>query len=181
MGANRGRKAVRFIAWSGGLLVAAIALVFVFPSAYLWGASHIWDKAEHEIHLIPAGFRGPVVIVFNEAGGAPKEFERKARLYRIPADGVLRTQFGPNPGWGRPDYWYINAVGQRTAIVPGTPCDDELEGDPVQACLAGRRYRINGLPSPEYSSYVVGQTGERRAAYEAGEQLVGRLLFGDVP
>ena len=136
-----------------------------YPYIYYWGARRFWDKAEPQLHLLTAGYRGPVLIVFSDSSGAPPRYEGKARRYDIPLSGFLRTQFGPNQGWGRPDYEYVDAAGKRTRIVPGTPGNLSLPGDSVQACSMGRKF-IKGR-SPEYSAYVVSRRDNRRQLYGA--------------
>jgi hypothetical protein len=129
--------------------------------------------ADRELDLMPVGFEGPVIIIFNDPNGAPARWERGARRYDIPASGVFRTQFSPNEGWGRPDYEYVDASGHRSLIVPGTPCVDSLLGDPVQACLDA----VRG-PGPRYDAYVVSHRANRKEMYDRGARLVDSVLFG---
>jgi hypothetical protein len=168
-----------------GLAATGLALIaggrLAYPYIYLWGAARgYWDKAEPEVHLIPAGFQGPVLIIYNDSSGSPRRYEGKARRYDIPPTGILRSQFGPNDGWGRPDYEYVDSTGRRTAIVPGTPCDDTLPGDPVQACLMGL-LGFSDRPTPPYAAYVVGRHANRREFYERGDSLVRVVLYGERP
>jgi hypothetical protein len=55
-------------------------------------------KAEKEKFLIPKDYRGRVVVFFDQKKGFKKEYIDKARIYRIPANGILLTQFSENPG-----------------------------------------------------------------------------------
>ena len=57
--------------------------------------------AEKEKHLIPDGYVGLVVIFFDQKDGTPKEYENGFRVYRIPSNGILKTQFSPNPGFSK--------------------------------------------------------------------------------
>ena len=162
-----------------GIPVAVVALGALLYFGLMFGSVHVWNRAQHEVHLIPADYRGPVIVIFNDSTGAVKEYEGRARLYRIPPSGILRTQFAPNEGWARPDYYYVDALGRRSRIVPGTPCDHALPGDSVQACLMGQRMRgsANGAPRiPVYSSYTVSRRAERRAAYDRGDQVLDSLF-----
>ena len=162
-------------------VLAAIALVLVVTAAMpflLLVGGLVFDRAEPEIHLIPAGYEGPVVIVYGDPAGAPMRREGRARVYEIPADGVLRTRFPANPGWERPSYFYVDAAGRRTAITRGTPCNDSLAGDPVQACLMPNMY-VMGQPAPDYESYVVGRRATRRAMEARWDSTVHWAVFGD--
>lgn len=54
---------------------------------------------EDSILLIPKGFQGTLVIIFNQGYGASKEYNNQGeRVYRIPNSGVLKTNFAPNRG-----------------------------------------------------------------------------------
>jgi hypothetical protein len=163
-----------------GVPIGAVAIAVVIVFGSLYGSIYLWDRAEPELHLIPDGFEGPVLIVFNDPNGTQPEYEGKSRLYEIPPSGVLRTQFPPNDGWGRPIYAYVDDQGKHTQIVTGAPCED-LPDDPVQACSMGRRAYgdATGLRiRPEYSAYVVGRKGNRRELYAKGDSLVSVILFG---
>jgi hypothetical protein len=75
--------------------------------------------AEPEVHLLPHGFIGQVTIHHGRADGAPATREGDARLYRIPADGVLATQAAANYGIRPPErmqYYWTSAAGERTAL-----------------------------------------------------------------
>lgn len=60
------------------------ALLLVFISC---------NKYETEIYLIPANFHGKVNVIFNQKNGNKKIYENGNRVYKIPADGILITQF----------------------------------------------------------------------------------------
>jgi hypothetical protein len=154
-----------------------LALVVAIPPALLLGAIFIWDRAEPEVHLLPVGFRGPVIIVFRQTDGAAPEREGRARLYRIPKDGVLRTAYGPNDGWSAPAYFYVDSSGHRTEIAGGAPCADSLPGDPVQACLMGW-LSIGNRVGADYQAYVVTQQADRREQYKRGDSLVRTVIYG---
>ena len=98
------------------LIVATAFLVFTVVCAVeLTHAIDHQPLADPEIHLIPEGFTGPVAIVFRAIDGEPAATEDGARLYRIPADGILLTQAEPNigisPAW---HFFLVAASGERT-------------------------------------------------------------------
>mgnify|MGYP003641065344 CR=1 FL=1 len=74
------------------------------------------QKAEDTIRLIPEGYEGTVLIIFNQEDGMPKEYEDDKRIYRIPESGVLRTQFEPNYGIQNHLFFYVDGNGERTEI-----------------------------------------------------------------
>lgn len=74
------------------------------------------QKAEDTVRLIPEGYEGSVLIIFNQEDGEPKEYEEGKRVYKIPDNGVLKTQFEPNYGVQNHQFFYVNKEGNRTEI-----------------------------------------------------------------
>lgn len=159
------------------LIVGVPLAILAYPQVYVLGAGLLWGRAEHEIHLIPAGYTGPVVIELNDATATAPERENGARLFRIPVSGVAHSRLGVNDGWGRPDYFYVDGQGHRTRIVAGTPCDDSLPGDPVQACLLGHT-TFGDLPERAYEAYVVGRRADRLAWKWRDQRFVDSVVYG---
>jgi hypothetical protein len=56
------------------------------------------DKGEEEIVIVPEGYRGFVIIIFNQEHGAPEKYDGKNRVYEIPQNGILKTRFKGNYG-----------------------------------------------------------------------------------
>ena len=73
---------------------------------------------QSEIHLLPEGYRGPVVIIFNEAGGEPAVSGDGGQVYTIPRDGVLKTQAAPPKEivLANCRYYYHTREGKRIEI-----------------------------------------------------------------
>lgn len=97
-------------------VVAFICLLFV--AMVLW---HIYLvlRTEAETHLIPDGYRGPVVIVYDMPNGDSVEYENGRRILRIPPNGLLYTKFKRVEGFYDPGslvYYYVHADGSRTTL-----------------------------------------------------------------
>lgn len=93
------------------------------------------QKPEPEIYLIPADFTGNVNILFNQNGtpvkykdvngheaiytpqtGQPVKYEDGKRVYEIPADGILLTQFKPEFGIVDRKYYSVDSARKRTEL-----------------------------------------------------------------
>lgn len=163
-----------------GVPAGAVAAAFGIYLTTLFGDIYIWDRGEPELHLIPAGYEGPVVIIFDDPDGAPPEYEGESRLYEIPANGVLRTRFTRSDGWIRPIYMYVDQQGERTPIENEGPCDD-LPGDVVQICPMPQRFDFDAdgqRVRTDYRAYIVGRRANSRELGMRGDSLVSTLLFG---
>ncbi len=86
--------------------------ILILVSAFISCA----QQAEDSIRLIPDDYIGPVLIIFDQEDGEPEEYEDGKRLYRIPKDGVLKTQFGTNFGIQHHQFFYVDSNGSRTKI-----------------------------------------------------------------
>ena len=71
---------------------------------------------EPETFLIPQNYHGYIRIIYNEKCGT-HEYEGKRRLYRIPADGILITDFPSEYGEINQEYYFVDNVGKRTKIA----------------------------------------------------------------
>lgn len=56
------------------------------------------DSGEKEIIVIPDNYKGYILIIFNQENGTSIKYKNKKRIYRIPQNGVLKTQFSGNYG-----------------------------------------------------------------------------------
>jgi hypothetical protein len=158
------------------ILVGLPVLLVAYPWIYMLGAGRLWDKAEHEVHLLPTGFTGPVVILLGDSTAPAPERENGARLFRIPLTGVLHSQLQVNQGWGLPDYYYADTRGHRTKLVSGAPCERDLEADPIQACLLGHT-TFSSLPDRAYQAYVVGRRADQKRWEWPAEHFVDSVVY----
>lgn len=77
---------------------------------------HATSSADDEIHLLPKGFTGIVIIRFNAENGKEKRYENGDRVYEIPVNGILDTKFDYNEGVSNyPEFYYLDK-GKRTKI-----------------------------------------------------------------
>lgn len=74
------------------------------------------NNPEPEDYLIPKDFTGRVNIVFNQKNGIPAKYENGRRVYEIPDDGILLTQFKDEYGLVNRKYYYIDSSGKKTAL-----------------------------------------------------------------
>jgi hypothetical protein len=93
------------------------------------------NRTEPETYLIPSGFLGEVNILFNQNGipvkykdehnrdtvytpqiGKPVKYEDGRRVYEIPDNGILLTQFKDEYGFVDRKYFSIDSNGKRTRL-----------------------------------------------------------------
>ncbi len=74
------------------------------------------DTGEREIIIVPRNYSGCIVVIFNQEDGQPIKYLKKKRVYEIPRDGVLKTQFNFNDGWSDYPEFFFEAVNQENRI-----------------------------------------------------------------
>ena len=95
-----------------------IPILFIILVAGL--ISFLWSrltKPEKESFLFPENFRGAVYVIYDQKNGEPKVYENNRRLYKIPDNGILFTQFKAE--YGRIDhrYFFVDGNGKRKEVL----------------------------------------------------------------
>lgn len=89
-------------------------------SCLYFGVSLIGSHAEPERYVVRTGYAGWVVIVFDRPQGQAPEYDGSRRVYRVPENGILVTQFSSNDGWTRTLAQYQDQSGKPTTSVEST-------------------------------------------------------------
>src|SRR4051812_14822930 len=66
--------------------------------------------------LIPKGYTGRVAVVFEQKQGEKPKYLNGRRIYDIPANGILLTQFKAEFGFIDYRYFLIDSNGRQTAL-----------------------------------------------------------------
>jgi hypothetical protein len=128
-------------------LLFLISIVMIVGVGYLWHS----EVGENETYLLPNRFMGIVTIIFNQKNGMPEKYEGDKRLYEIPDNGILITQFKQNYGWHKfPTYYYIAADNKRIQI-PYALEAYQLSLDTIK--IYGHRSGMNGDEATSYVKY----------------------------
>ncbi|WP_420576355.1 DUF6843 domain-containing protein [Ekhidna sp.] len=84
--------------------------------------------AEDEHFYIPESFEGTVVIFFDQTDGQDEEYSNDGgRIYRIPKNGILFTEFSANYGAVNAKYYYVNEFGRVTKEIRPVYRHDGIE------------------------------------------------------
>lgn len=68
------------------------------------------------IYLIPKGYKGDVILFFNQPDGIVPEVENGLYVYKIPKDGILRVRTPSTSGIVDVHYYYIDENDERQEI-----------------------------------------------------------------
>ena len=116
-------------------------------------ATGCWRSSGSEIHLLPYGYVGPVIIIFSDPDGITLQTnEDGAVIYEIPPDGILRVNNpAPKAGLYQKTKLYVRPDGPRLEI----PFNVDEETLQVFGELSGVVYPIDS-EEIRYASYVIG-------------------------
>ena len=103
-------------------------VIFFILSVMLFGCS----TAENEVFILPKEYRGYVLIIFNQKNGVPSKYNGEKRVYEIPQNGILKTQFKLNDGLSDfPQFYYEKPI-QSNRILFKT----EFKNVPIDTVVA---------------------------------------------
>lgn len=148
----------------------------VAPAALLVAALGC-SSSEPETHLLRPGFMGRVWIITDVPDGEPVEYLEGRRIYRVPAGGILRTQFAANDysgdarfyfETGEPGTWQ-EITGRSHSTIHDTPevrADDTIVIHAYGLGVVGAEVPGEDRGSSEapcavrYATYTVGRKRE---------------------
>lgn len=131
------------------------------------------DRAEQEVIIIPKDYTGYVLIIYNQPNGTDPIHENGKRLYAIPANGILKTKFSPNPGWMEfPEFYYGNIAPENKI-----PFEADMKTLPIDRIVAygGTAGSINkdstGKEKIKVLIYHIGNKAQIDSSYEKVQKL----------
>lgn len=128
-------------------------------------------------HLIPDGYVGPVVIVFDDPSGEPpKHAEDGGVVYEIPPDGVLRLSTpAPEAGLYDVEYFYVQPDGTRRRLPQSTDSSVLQVFAVVDGATAGEKEES---PPDRWTwrAYIVGVRNEREDWVQVRGEATGRAI-----
>ncbi len=176
---DRKTATFRFTRTTLAILVLPFACVlttlFVVLSTMLFTGLTTGD--DPEVYLIPEGYIGPVLIVYAQTTGEQARYDGNHRVYEIPANGVLVTQFDAPKGVN-PDLWYVDKQGQRTQqILWGGSCIQDISDNPLVACTQGVMRKINGKDVPWHTFLIVAPLDQQHKLAQDYMERVNSILL----
>jgi len=94
-------------------LSALLPLPMVVLGFFGW---YQFSKGPSETFLIPSGYRGEIVVFFDEPCGKQVVSENGRRIYEIDKDGILITQFVKRRGLLDQEFFYVEENGIRNQL-----------------------------------------------------------------
>lgn len=129
---------------------------------------------EKEAIVVPKDYKGYIVIIYNQKNGTPVKYKGEKRIYEIPENGILKTQFKPNDGLHEFTEYYNGRLDVKESI-PSFVDFNELPNNDKVVGLKGANGSANkdyeGKETVEFSLYYVGTKENISQAIKQAEKL----------
>lgn len=153
----------------------------ILVATLIIGLWQLWksEYGDDEIFILEPGFSGSVYVFYQQPNGHPIEYDRGKRIYRIPTNGVLRTQFSVNTGWHSFGEFYYRVEGGDLVRIPYAPqgqnpkANEAIDPKDVRACCisSGKAYFDDGRGYVEFEQLFVGTDDEVKRAGEKSARI----------
>jgi len=133
------------------------------------------DTGEQEVIIVPRDYTGYILVIFNQEDGNPVKYEGKKRVYEIPSDGILKTQFSINGGWSDYPEFYYEAMGSENKLPSNILSEIESLPTDTIVCYKGATgsIRKNNYNDERirFAKYYIGTKPDIRRAKEEADKL----------
>jgi len=146
---------------------------------YVQTAPWIQSDAARKVQtfILPAGYRGPVMVIYDQPDGArPRNVDGEV-VYDVPPDGIVRTAL-PEEVLAGARVQFV--FGSRAALSQYRNCTQmRLEGlatDPAAVCWLA--IQVGETGTPDHAVYIVTDWVGIPDNYERGARMLDSLFFG---
>jgi hypothetical protein len=129
-----------------------------------------------EFFLLPDGYRGPVIAIYDQIDGAKPVLNSDTALYEVPGNGILRIALS------QPPQRRVMAAfkGSATEKLRTFPTCAEMRrafpaGEPVGTCWLSE---IGASNAPSHEAFIVTQWQGIPVNYNRGMSMLDSLVFG---
>ena len=131
------------------------------------------NAGDKEAIIVPKDFKGYIVIIYSQKTGFPSQYDNGKRIYKIPRDGIYKTQLASNNGLrDLPDFYYEKITPERQ--LPSYAEFDKIPPNVVVGFM-GARVSANkdyeGKRLVEYSLYYIGTKDDIRKSIDEAERV----------
>ncbi len=136
-------------------------------------------ERREQLFVLPDGYRGPVMVIYDQPDGAqPKPIDGQIS-YDVPADGVVRTKY-PEEVLAGSTVKFVYKSGP--ALLQYHRCSqmrlEGLAGDPTAVCWLAVQVGTTGMP--DHAVYIVTDWAGIPSNYDRGARMMDSLFFGGV-
>ena len=134
-------------------------------------------ERKQQLFVLPDGFRGPVMVIYDQSDGARPKTINGEISYEVPSDGIVRTAFPEEVLAGSTVRFMYKS---SPALLQYHTCTqmrlEGLAGDPTAVCWLA--VQVGGVGMPDHAVYIVTDWAEIPENYNRGARMLDSLFFG---
>jgi len=134
-------------------------------------------ERRQQLFVLPAGFQGPVMVIYDQSDGARPKTVNGQIVYNVPSNGIVRTALPEEVLAGAKVRF---AYESRTALPQFHTCTQMrllgLAGDPISVCWLAIQVGTSG--TPDHAVYIVTDWVGIPENYNRGARMLDSLFFG---
>lgn len=133
--------------------------------------------AEPELFLIPNGYKGIIVVLFDQSTGSETFYNDGRRVYPITQNGILRTKFKKTiHGRVNQQYFYVDQNGNKTLKIENFNEDSFLPNNTYILFGSYGEVREDEQRLLQYRLMAIGIPESRDSLYAIKEEVLRNLV-----
>ena len=134
-------------------------------------------ERRQQLFVLPDGYRGPVMVIYDQPYGARPKTINGEISYDVPGDGIVRTAFPEEVLAGSTVKFMFRS---SPALLQYHTCTqmrlEGLAGDPTAVCWLA--VQVGGVGMPDHAVYIVTDWAGIPDNYNRGARMLDSLFFG---
>jgi len=155
------------------LIVISGALIFVALVLVVWELIYFKVAMKGQVYILPQGFRGVVLIAYNQQDGLDDIIENGKLIYKIPKSGVLKVKRKEAATLSQSWHYFEDNQGKLTEFYYCFPPCEELKRDTSRVYAFGRSNgaSFDGDYELRRTIFLVGTANDTDSLSKAAEKM----------
>lgn len=140
--------------------------------AVVWEWVYVKSTTMKEVFILPKGFKGVVLIAYEQKNGMDAIKNDHKLVYRIPKNGVLKLKGQPSISLTQSWFYFENELGERTEFYYSFD-PNEMKRNPDKIYAYGRSYREfeNDGEKVKFDIFFIGYERDRDSLSRVDEKM----------
>ncbi len=113
-------------------------LLFIVLVLVVWEFIHLKTNFKQQVYIFPKGFKGVVLVAYDQKDGIDDVIEDGKLIYKIPQSGVLKVKRKEAVTLSQTWHYFEDEQGKRTEFYYCFPPCEELKKDTTTVFAFGR-------------------------------------------
>ena len=120
------------------LMIIFGSLIFILLVLVIWQVIYFFNASKGQVYVLPEGFKGIVLIAYDQQDGLEDVKENGKLIYRIPKNGILRLKRKEAATISQSWYYFEDDQGNRTEFYYCFPPCEEMKNESNEIFAFGK-------------------------------------------